>query len=144
MFGTSQGGAAILKYFGDTIPGTGAHGHGSQYQLDSRIASFITVDSPLNQVVRDINGATHTSAGNFDIGGYLAANTRIKTVSSDVGADNETALNIDGADFINQDPLQNIRKKPDPDFSGFALVPHVQHTGNVAPNTRDFFLRVWK
>ncbi len=73
-----------------------------------------------NQLVRDINGATHTSAGNFDIGGYLAANTRIETVSSGVGAGSETALNIGGADFVNRDPLTNIRKKPDPDFSSFA------------------------
>src|SRR4051794_4009667 len=76
-------------------------------------------------------------------GRYLAENTRVKTVYSGVGQDQETALNIDGADFVNHDPLSNIRKKPDPDWSEPTWWPHSQHTSHVAPNTKDYFLRVW-
>jgi RHS repeat-associated protein len=139
LFGTSQGGAALLQYITYTLPGTASEGHGSIYQLDSRIASFITVDSPLNHVA-----GQWPNVPGFNVGTYLAQNTRVKTMESGVDADSETALTIDGRDFVNHFPIDGVRKMSDPNWSDPAPFPHTQHTRQYAPNTKSFFMRVWR
>jgi len=147
-----MGGAAIMQYLAyatttediarrrsayglSNSPAVRPGGAEIDYELDYRIASVTTVDSPLNQV--DDREA---------IGQLLAKYTRVKTTWSDVGESQETALTIDGSDLVNHVPINNIRKDPNETWSGPCMPcwPHSQHTTQVGNDTRAFLERVWK
>lgn len=96
LIGTSQGGAAILQYFADSMNG--------QYNIDSRIASFVTVEGNLDAVA------------NAPTGAWLAAHTQIRT-GSGYDRDTETALTVDGhLDSINHRPISGIDYEGNPDY----------------------------
>ena len=129
---------ALLQYFADSS-GAPTSISGKKYQIDPRIASFTTIDSPLNDVKRMPT----------NMGVYLAANTHIKTAASGVAANQQTALTEDATDsWIDANPLPGITNNAAPTYPGWTFgLPLVKHSytgSHVSTETRVFLERIWR
>jgi len=142
LFGESQGGAAILQYFADSGSGPSQY-TGRRFQIDPRIASFVTIDSPISEVSRIP----------VDLGAFLQANTRIKT-GPHFDRQHETAMNVSVPGSVIEQlsniPLPGIDFNHDPHFDfGLAGVSaaarHVLSGGGAsAPDVNEFLYRIWQ
>ncbi|HYP39932.1 MAG TPA: hypothetical protein VEX13_06190, partial [Chloroflexia bacterium] len=115
---------------------------GKKYQIDPRIASLVTIDSPLDDVKRMPS----------DMGAFLAANTRIKT-GSQVPQNKRTALTVDvPVTVVESEPVTGIDNNDRPNYgllggascAGNPICRH-ERSGRVSsPDTSAFLERVWK
>lgn len=87
-----------------------AYAMSGKYKVDSRIASFVTIDSPLNDVKLPVGGAGQPAT----LGTWLSANTRITTGQ---GRQIDTALTVDAPqDVVNHRAVSGIEYEGNPKY----------------------------
>jgi hypothetical protein len=137
FIGTSQGGAAILQYFADSMHG--------KFQIDKRIASFTTIEGNLDAVanIEPPPGPPWP----YTMGEWLSQNTRIKTGH---GRNSDTALNVDSPKDTVGGCVPGIECEHDPTYPAGTVEPkgavnYHNFTGShMADQTRIFLERVWQ